>query len=118
MKRVIMVLSLIMFILLIIVNIIYAGREHSKLLNESHVLEQKVNELEINNEIIIGSMHENFTSKNKFIHTVDSLHTEIVYKDSVLDMAIKNISRLKSKNSILTTIYNDTLKNDTILFNE
>jgi hypothetical protein len=116
MKRVIMVLSLIVFVLLIIANIIYAGKEYKKLANESRVLEQEVIILKENNEIIMEHIHEDFTPKHKFIQIVDSLHVEIINRDSILEIKNKNIIRLKQIQKNKVTESPIILENDTILF--
>jgi hypothetical protein len=98
MKKVIMVLSLVLFVFMIIVNVIYASREHMKIVNESYTLEEEVNTLKHHNEVIMELVHEEFIPKDKFIQTVDSLNTEIINRDSTLEVTNKNLILSKRKN--------------------
>jgi hypothetical protein len=137
MKKVIMVLMLVFFVLLIIANIMYVGKQHIKVLNDSHVLEEEVNTLKEHNETIMELVHEGFIPKEKFTKVIDSLSVEIIHRDLTIKEVKETVSVLKKKNTPLPPkiiippmgIYhyhdsvdidalNKTLKLDTLLSNE
>jgi hypothetical protein len=135
MKKIIMVLILLLFVLLMIANIIYAGKEHIKVLNDSHVLEEKVNMLKEHNETIMELVHEDFIPKEKFTKVIDSLNIEITHRDSTIKQVKNTVKVLKKKNTPIQinipqtgvfhyhdNIYLDDLEEmlgpDTLSFNE